>query len=66
MIRHYAEKSHFEELICFNPELQNEYVEHYSPEAEFFIVSTKSDKLYDCYIMVVNSIIKMFFVRECP
>lgn len=62
----YADKTHFEELICFNPELQLEYVELYSPDAEFFIISTKSDKLYDCYIMSVNSVIKMFFIRECP
>ena len=59
-----AERSHFEEIISGYPELQEEYVHHYSHEAKFYVSDAYlGDVCFNYYIMYNNGV-KFFFFLE--
>lgn len=61
----YVCKDHFEELVAFDSQLQEEYVEWYNPGNEFYITNREyAGQSLDIYILGLNKTVLMFFMRK--
>jgi hypothetical protein len=59
------DSNEFKILLKYNFALANEYVELVADNSEFYWVFLSGEKnQYDCFLMTVNSVIKLFFVRQ--
>lgn len=59
------EKIYFEELVKNNNDLTVEYAEVYSNNSKYLCVKLFNEStMYNCYIVMVNNAIKLFFLVE--
>ncbi len=60
-------KSHFEELVSLNNDLQYAYVEVFDHDNEFWCLQkSDGDVIFDFYIILNTSEVIFFFIRKSP
>lgn len=60
----FVTRERFESLLNKTEELASEYVEYYSPDAEFITITFYDNKVHELFLMVVDFQVIMFFIRE--
>jgi hypothetical protein len=59
------DRNMFEAVITGNPELEEEYVQNYTTDATYYLMSTKDDNLsYQFYIMKKDVIVLFFYTSH--